>query len=49
MSNGGILGVNLMVAMNDYDEMVKVAVEEGIDLIISGAGLPTNLPELIKR
>lgn len=48
MSNGGILGVNLMVAMNDYDEMVKVAVEEGIDLIISGAGLPTNLPELIK-
>lgn len=47
-SNNGIIGVNLMVAMTNYDEMVKVAVEEEVDLIISGAGLPTNLPSLIE-
>ena len=48
-SNGGILGVNLMVAMNNYEEMVEVAVEEGIDLIISGAGLPINLPQFVNN
>lgn len=47
-SKGGIIGVNLMVAMNNYAEMAKVAVEEGIDLIVSGAGLPTELPGLVK-
>ena len=31
-----------------YEEYVKAAVEAGIDLIISGAGLPLNLPELVK-
>lgn len=40
----GIIGVNIMVALNHYAEMVKKAVEAGADLIISGAGLPVNLP-----
>lgn len=44
----GIIGVNLMVAMKNYAELVKVAVEEKVDLIISGAGLPVQLPELVK-
>jgi NAD(P)H-dependent flavin oxidoreductase YrpB (nitropropane dioxygenase family) len=44
----GILAVNLMVAMNHYKDSVAAAVEAGIDLIISGAGLPTELPSLIK-
>lgn len=44
----GIIGLNFMVAMNHYDEMVRAAVSEGINLIISGAGLPTKLPELVK-
>lgn len=48
IAQDGILGINLMVAMNHYKEMVMVALEEGIDLIISGAGLPLNLPELIR-
>lgn len=48
MSPEGILGVNLMVALNNYKEMVKAAVEEKIDLIISGAGLPTDLPALVR-
>lgn len=43
----GILGLNLMVAMNHYQEMVKAAVESGIDLIISGAGLPLELPAFV--
>jgi len=44
----GILGINLMVAMNHYHEMACAAVQEGIDLIISGAGLPTKLPEFVE-
>lgn len=40
----GIIGVNLMVAMKYYGEYVKKAVEAKIDLIISGAGLPLDLP-----
>ena len=48
LSPNGILGLNLMVAINNYKEMVKVAVNEKIDLIISGAGLPSELPLLVK-
>lgn len=47
-SKGGIIGVNLMVAMNYYEEHVKTCIESGVDLIISGAGLPTALPKLVK-
>lgn len=43
----GILGINLMVAANHYHEMARAAVQAGIDLIISGAGLPTKLPEFV--
>ena len=48
LSPDGILGVNIMVAVQNYREMVKAAVEEKINLIISGAGLPSELPELVK-
>lgn len=40
----GIIGVNIMVALTNYAEIAKKAVEAGADLIISGAGLPVNLP-----
>ncbi len=43
----GILGVNIMVALSDFAEMVKTAVEEKIDVIFAGAGLPLNLPEFL--
>ena len=39
------LGVNIMYAANDYARVVKDACEAGINIIVSGAGLPTNLPE----
>jgi len=38
-----------MVAMKNYTDMVKVAVEEKVDVIISGAGLPLDLPEFVKH
>ncbi|PKM49610.1 MAG: nitronate monooxygenase [Firmicutes bacterium HGW-Firmicutes-7] len=46
-SPDGFIGVNLMVAMKNYAEMVKAAVEAKVDVIISGAGLPLDLPALV--
>lgn len=48
ISGGGIIGVNIMVAMTNYAKFVKAAIEGGADLIISGAGLPKELPEAAK-
>ena len=47
IAKGGIIGVNIMVATQKYEEYVKAAVEAGVDLIISGAGLPVSLPEIV--
>ena len=47
IARDGILGVNIMVATRKYEEYVKSAVAAGIDLIISGAGLPMDLPKLV--
>ncbi|HZK33594.1 MAG TPA: nitronate monooxygenase family protein, partial [Tissierellaceae bacterium] len=44
----GLVGVNIMVAINDYEELVKEAAKEKVDYIISGAGIPLNLPELVE-
>ncbi len=44
----GIVGVNIMVALGNYASLVEIAVEENIDLIISGAGLPLDLPKYTK-
>lgn len=40
----GILGVNIMVALTNYGDMVRTSLEEGVDLIFAGAGLPLDLP-----
>jgi NAD(P)H-dependent flavin oxidoreductase YrpB (nitropropane dioxygenase family) len=45
----GIIGVNIMVALTDYEDHLKVAVEEGADLIISGAGLPLKVPSIVLK
>lgn len=42
-----IIGVNVMVALKNYSEIVKECVKQKIDLIISGAGIPKDLPEYI--
>ncbi|MBU3190109.1 nitronate monooxygenase family protein [Clostridium bowmanii] len=48
LSPKGVIGINIMVAMNNYEELTTVALEEGIDIIISGAGLALNLPKIAK-
>jgi len=41
----GIIGVNVMVVLSNYEQLVKICVEEEVDMIISGAGLPLDLPK----
>lgn len=48
LAKGGIIGVNIMVATRKYADYVMAAVKAGVDLIISGAGLPTDLPKLVE-
>lgn len=43
----GLVGVNIMVALKHYKEHVQEAVRAGADVIISGAGLPMDLPKLV--
>jgi NAD(P)H-dependent flavin oxidoreductase YrpB (nitropropane dioxygenase family) len=42
----GVIGVNVMVVLSNYEELVKVCVAEKVDLIICGSGLPLDLPKL---
>ena len=39
------LAANILYAINDYGRVVRDACESGVDIIITGAGLPTNMPE----
>jgi len=43
------LACNVLYAINDYGRVVKDACEAGADMIITGAGLPTNMPEFTKE
>ena len=45
--SNGIIGVNIMVALSNYDDLVRTSIEEGIDIVISGAGLPLDLPKYL--
>lgn len=47
ISNNGIIGVNIMVAMKHYEDFVKTSIKSGADIIISGAGLPIDLPKYV--
>jgi len=42
----GIIGVNLMVALSDFEALVAASLEGGAKVIVCGAGLPMTLPEL---
>ena len=44
----GILGVNIMVALTNFADMVETSIAEGVDVILSGAGLPLDLPKYLK-
>lgn len=41
----GVLGLNLMVALSNYSDLMQAAIEEGIDIVFSGAGMPMNMPQ----
>lgn len=50
LSNGGAIGMNIMVAVvNSYEDSVLGSMDGGVDAIISGAGLPMALPEIVKQ
>lgn len=49
LAGGGPIGMNIMVAViNQYEDSVLGAMDGGVDVIISGAGLPMALPEIVK-
>ncbi|MDH6358865.1 nitronate monooxygenase [Parabacteroides sp. PF5-9] len=45
----GIIGVNIMVALSDFAELVKTSIAEKVDVIFSGAGLPLDLPSFLHK
>ena len=44
----GLLGFNIMVATRDYEDYVRTAAQAGADVIISGAGLPIDMPKYVQ-
>jgi NAD(P)H-dependent flavin oxidoreductase YrpB (nitropropane dioxygenase family) len=43
----GIIGVNVMVALSDFDDLVQCSVDEGVNILFLGAGLPLGLPKTL--
>jgi NAD(P)H-dependent flavin oxidoreductase YrpB (nitropropane dioxygenase family) len=45
----GVIGVNIMVAITNFSDMVKTSIASKVDIIFSGAGLPLNLPSFLTK
>jgi NAD(P)H-dependent flavin oxidoreductase YrpB (nitropropane dioxygenase family) len=43
----GVIGVNIMVALSNFADMVRTSIAEKIDVIFCGAGLPLDLPSYL--
>ena len=43
----GVIGVNIMVALSNFSDMVRTAIAEKADVIFAGAGLPLDLPSYL--
>jgi nitronate monooxygenase len=43
----GLIGVNIMMALSDYDALINIALDEGVDFIFVGAGLLLRLPDTV--
>lgn len=43
----GIIGVNVMVALTNFAELVRTCITEKVDIIFCGAGLPLDLPSFL--
>jgi NAD(P)H-dependent flavin oxidoreductase YrpB (nitropropane dioxygenase family) len=48
MKTKGTIGVNIMVALSNYADMVRTSIQEKIDVIFAGAGLPLDLPKFLE-
>lgn len=45
----GVIGINVMVAMTNFADMIRTAIAEKVDIIIAGAGLPLDLPSFLNK
>ena len=45
----GVIGVNIMVALSNFGDLVKTAIAEKADIIFAGAGMPLNLPSYLQK
>lgn len=45
----GVIGINVMVEMTNFADMIRTAVSHKVDIIIAGAGLPLDLPSFLKK
>ncbi len=45
----GLVGVNIMVALTNFGDLVDASIEEEIDFIFAGAGLPLDLPKYLPK
>lgn len=45
----GVIGVNIMVAMTNFVDMIKTSISEKADIIFAGAGLPLDLPSFLRK
>lgn len=45
----GVIGINVMVAMSNFADMIRTSITEKVDFIIAGAGLPLDLPSYLKK
>jgi nitronate monooxygenase len=46
-AGNGIVAINIMMAISHFDALVEAAVEAGVDAIVTGAGLPMDLPHKV--
>lgn len=42
----GVIGVNIMMAISDFDDLLNIALEEKVDVVFIGAGLFLKRPEM---
>jgi NAD(P)H-dependent flavin oxidoreductase YrpB (nitropropane dioxygenase family) len=45
----GVIGVNVLVAMTNFADMVRTSISEKVDILIAGAGLPLDLPSFLQK
>lgn len=43
----GVIGINIMVALSDYYDLLQVSLDEGADVVFLGAGLPLKIPKTL--